>query len=201
MGKSVKTFACPSDLAPRAVLSSSLGMGPTQSYFANSGTVGGKANDFATSPLGKKIGSFKGQKILTMCVNAGPAGQTLGNRLWVTCGNAAVLDYSTLHYTPYTTGGGGGYRILANVHSHGTTLSMTDGSARSERDSNLVNTHVTGVARPDIEASRKLFDITYNQIMHSVFTVSYTHLTLPTILLVQISVVAVSLKKKKRIVT
>eukprot|EP00831_Metopus_contortus_P013214 TRINITY_DN15344_c0_g1_i1.p1 TRINITY_DN15344_c0_g1~~TRINITY_DN15344_c0_g1_i1.p1 ORF type:complete len:101 (+),score=32.05 TRINITY_DN15344_c0_g1_i1:103-405(+) len=31
--------------------------------------------------------------------------------------------------------------------------------------------------------------------------VSYTHLTLPTILLVQISVVAVSLKKKKRIKT
>eukprot|EP00831_Metopus_contortus_P060404 TRINITY_DN5232_c0_g1_i3.p4 TRINITY_DN5232_c0_g1~~TRINITY_DN5232_c0_g1_i3.p4 ORF type:complete len:105 (+),score=9.44 TRINITY_DN5232_c0_g1_i3:837-1151(+) len=30
-------------------------------------------------------------------------------------------------------------------------------------------------------------------------TVSYTHLTLPTILLVQISVVAVSLKKKKKI--
>eukprot|EP00831_Metopus_contortus_P018239 TRINITY_DN17777_c0_g1_i2.p3 TRINITY_DN17777_c0_g1~~TRINITY_DN17777_c0_g1_i2.p3 ORF type:complete len:119 (+),score=42.83 TRINITY_DN17777_c0_g1_i2:96-452(+) len=34
--------------------------------------------------------------------------------------------------------------------------------------------------------------------MISIITVSYTHLTLPTILLVQISVVAVSLKKKKR---
>eukprot|EP00831_Metopus_contortus_P004962 TRINITY_DN11854_c0_g1_i4.p1 TRINITY_DN11854_c0_g1~~TRINITY_DN11854_c0_g1_i4.p1 ORF type:complete len:121 (+),score=63.43 TRINITY_DN11854_c0_g1_i4:66-428(+) len=32
----------------------------------------------------------------------------------------------------------------------------------------------------------------------TVRTVSYTHLTLPTILLVQISVVAVSLKKKKK---
>eukprot|EP00831_Metopus_contortus_P076411 TRINITY_DN7052_c0_g1_i5.p2 TRINITY_DN7052_c0_g1~~TRINITY_DN7052_c0_g1_i5.p2 ORF type:complete len:124 (-),score=58.26 TRINITY_DN7052_c0_g1_i5:82-453(-) len=32
-----------------------------------------------------------------------------------------------------------------------------------------------------------------------VFAVSYTHLTLPTILLVQISVVAVSLKKKKKV--
>eukprot|EP00831_Metopus_contortus_P049850 TRINITY_DN41484_c0_g1_i1.p1 TRINITY_DN41484_c0_g1~~TRINITY_DN41484_c0_g1_i1.p1 ORF type:complete len:133 (+),score=31.45 TRINITY_DN41484_c0_g1_i1:57-455(+) len=34
--------------------------------------------------------------------------------------------------------------------------------------------------------------------MYSALTVSYTHLTLPRILLVQISVVAVSLKKKKR---
>eukprot|EP00831_Metopus_contortus_P054880 TRINITY_DN46292_c0_g1_i1.p1 TRINITY_DN46292_c0_g1~~TRINITY_DN46292_c0_g1_i1.p1 ORF type:complete len:124 (-),score=10.69 TRINITY_DN46292_c0_g1_i1:24-395(-) len=34
--------------------------------------------------------------------------------------------------------------------------------------------------------------------MYSALTVSYTHLTLPTILLVQISVVAVSLKKKKQ---
>eukprot|EP00831_Metopus_contortus_P012624 TRINITY_DN15085_c0_g1_i1.p2 TRINITY_DN15085_c0_g1~~TRINITY_DN15085_c0_g1_i1.p2 ORF type:complete len:109 (+),score=32.00 TRINITY_DN15085_c0_g1_i1:66-392(+) len=35
--------------------------------------------------------------------------------------------------------------------------------------------------------------------MQRYITVSYTHLTLPTILLVQISVVAVSLKKKKKI--
>eukprot|EP00831_Metopus_contortus_P040914 TRINITY_DN3204_c0_g1_i7.p2 TRINITY_DN3204_c0_g1~~TRINITY_DN3204_c0_g1_i7.p2 ORF type:complete len:130 (-),score=30.83 TRINITY_DN3204_c0_g1_i7:80-469(-) len=34
---------------------------------------------------------------------------------------------------------------------------------------------------------------------HMTVSVSYTHLTLPTILLVQISVVAVSLKKKKKI--
>eukprot|EP00831_Metopus_contortus_P002148 TRINITY_DN10799_c0_g1_i8.p2 TRINITY_DN10799_c0_g1~~TRINITY_DN10799_c0_g1_i8.p2 ORF type:complete len:137 (+),score=80.24 TRINITY_DN10799_c0_g1_i8:39-449(+) len=33
---------------------------------------------------------------------------------------------------------------------------------------------------------------------HTIIPVSYTHLTLPTILLVQISVVAVSLKKKKK---
>eukprot|EP00831_Metopus_contortus_P080586 TRINITY_DN8271_c0_g1_i1.p1 TRINITY_DN8271_c0_g1~~TRINITY_DN8271_c0_g1_i1.p1 ORF type:complete len:111 (-),score=31.87 TRINITY_DN8271_c0_g1_i1:22-354(-) len=35
------------------------------------------------------------------------------------------------------------------------------------------------------------------QSLYSQLAVSYTHLTLPTILLVQISVVAVSLKKKK----
>eukprot|EP00831_Metopus_contortus_P066154 TRINITY_DN59033_c0_g1_i1.p3 TRINITY_DN59033_c0_g1~~TRINITY_DN59033_c0_g1_i1.p3 ORF type:complete len:201 (-),score=47.51 TRINITY_DN59033_c0_g1_i1:21-623(-) len=41
--------------------------------------------------------------------------------------------------------------------------------------------------------------ISLTEAQHPVFlTVSYTHLTLPTILLVQISVVAVSLKKKKK---
>eukprot|EP00831_Metopus_contortus_P049392 TRINITY_DN4076_c0_g1_i2.p2 TRINITY_DN4076_c0_g1~~TRINITY_DN4076_c0_g1_i2.p2 ORF type:complete len:110 (+),score=36.57 TRINITY_DN4076_c0_g1_i2:18-347(+) len=50
------------------------------------------------------------------------------------------------------------------------------------------------------EQSKKLFVLNgiyiWTPNVHKVVSVSYTHLTLPTILLVQISVVAVSLKKK-----
>ena len=165
MGNSPKTFKCPSDIADRPVLSVGIGKGPAQSYYANSGgadNTANKINNFSTSPLNKKIASFRGQKVLTLCVNAGPWAQVEGNRIWVTCGNAAVIDYGTLHAAPYTRGSAGGYAIVANAHSRGSTVSMTDGSARHVRDSGLVNTHVTGVATPDTGGSRKLFDITYN---------------------------------------
>lgn len=165
MANSKKTFKCPSDIADRSVLSVNTGRGPAQSYFANSGGATNSAtkiNDFATSPLAKKIASFKGQKVLTICVNAGPLVQAESERIWVTCGNAAVLDYSSLHAKPYTRGGTGGYVIAANTHSRGSTLALSDGSARHEPDSNLVNINVTGVLAPNIYAARKLFDITYN---------------------------------------
>eukprot|EP00825_Cyclidium_porcatum_P024372 TRINITY_DN2680_c0_g1_i3.p5 TRINITY_DN2680_c0_g1~~TRINITY_DN2680_c0_g1_i3.p5 ORF type:complete len:100 (+),score=8.45 TRINITY_DN2680_c0_g1_i3:413-712(+) len=56
--------------------------------------------------------------------------------------------------------------------------------------------------RPSSPPGTKAFTVCTQQLDHThvlcVDTVSYTHLTLPTICSVQISVVAVSLKKKKK---
>eukprot|EP00831_Metopus_contortus_P020074 TRINITY_DN1878_c0_g1_i5.p1 TRINITY_DN1878_c0_g1~~TRINITY_DN1878_c0_g1_i5.p1 ORF type:complete len:144 (-),score=38.30 TRINITY_DN1878_c0_g1_i5:11-442(-) len=60
----------------------------------------------------------------------------------------------------------------------------------------LLKQHVICLGQSMVDSIIYIFKL---QLQMELQPVSYTHLTLPTILLVQISVVAVSLKKKKKI--
>eukprot|EP00831_Metopus_contortus_P055843 TRINITY_DN47400_c0_g1_i1.p1 TRINITY_DN47400_c0_g1~~TRINITY_DN47400_c0_g1_i1.p1 ORF type:complete len:143 (+),score=41.98 TRINITY_DN47400_c0_g1_i1:82-510(+) len=65
------------------------------------------------------------------------------------------------------------------------------------RTSKMTDVKIALLLMGEIEIMLDLYKSPFTIKLHDYFAVSYTHLTLPTILLVQISVVAVSLNKKK----
>eukprot|EP00831_Metopus_contortus_P006709 TRINITY_DN12579_c0_g1_i3.p1 TRINITY_DN12579_c0_g1~~TRINITY_DN12579_c0_g1_i3.p1 ORF type:complete len:212 (+),score=27.77 TRINITY_DN12579_c0_g1_i3:98-733(+) len=91
--------------------------------------------------------------------------------------------------------------IADSVESRADPTKIAD-LIRNEIGESVTNTGKKISANPSSSSPRKMKRTApiaaEEESTYSYYSVSYTHLTLPTILLVQISVVAVSLKKKKK---